>query len=256
MQITMVWRAIRVRWSLLSVPVSNWLLPTGKAAWTANPPPPLPPPNFNPRHNRNVSFHPTAPADFPLPGLWIWLIDLLLACSAGGRGIKRETENARKKKKEGRWAAKCGLIWRKEQRAGLGLDPARTSFHTCSIVCLASTSLESKGVAICSIMPFFSEMPWGFLSSQMYSKGLAERQQLPPSGRASLLSWLICRFFKLTSSGCCFVAKARHGHWGEGTIPRLNVTKMWMQKANKGNLLIESPFTFHLRKHKASHSRS
>lgn len=44
------------------------------------------------------------------------------------------------------------------------------------------------------------------LSSQMYSKGLADRQQLPPSSRASLLSWLICWFFKLTSSGYCYIA--------------------------------------------------
>lgn len=44
----------------------------------------------------------------------------------------------------------------------LGLGPVWTSCHTCSIVCLASTNEESKGVAICYIMPFSSVLQWGF----------------------------------------------------------------------------------------------
>lgn len=88
------------------------------------------------------------------------------------------------------------------EHLGLGLNPAWTSCHTCSIVCLASTSKESKGVAICSIMPFSSVLPWGFsCPAKCTAKGLTDRQQIQPTTPASLLGWLICWFFKLILSG-------------------------------------------------------
>lgn len=56
-----------------------------------------------------------------------------------------------------------------EAHLGLGLIPASTSSHTCNIICLASISLESMVVAICSILPLWIVLLWGFFCPDKYT---------------------------------------------------------------------------------------
>lgn len=97
----------------------------------------------------------------------------------------------------------------------LGLDPAWTSCHTCSIVCLASICSEGKGGAICFILPFLSVLPWGVsCPAKCIIKASQIGNRPSPCSHASLPSWLICWLFKLASSSYCLPATdVKHGDW-------------------------------------------
>lgn len=169
---TLAWKSIAYTSSLLYLP--SFLSATGCYLLEQ-------PPGQAPQANRYVSFL--------LGCSWLpltWPVNVANWSLAWGKQGEMVLKGRKWAQNTGGWEGDGGCVGREMKREterrvreghlGVGHDPAWTSCHTCSIVCLASLSKESKGVAICSIMPFFSTLPWGFfLSSQIYSKGLADR---------------------------------------------------------------------------------